>query len=68
MVSAHYEAMLAFYGISLGLKVARKHLGWYMDTVGTSPDLRQAILTADSPARVLQLLSQICDVTAEAAA
>ncbi len=68
MVSAHYEAMLTFYGIPLGIKVARKHLGWYMDTAGTAPDLRQAILTAESPARVLQLLSRICDVTAEAAA
>ncbi|MCX7300019.1 MAG: tRNA dihydrouridine synthase DusB [Rhodobacterales bacterium] len=68
MVSAHYESMLTFYGVPLGLKVARKHLGWYMDTAGTTPSLRQTILTADSPARVLQLLSQICDVTAEAAA
>jgi tRNA-dihydrouridine synthase B len=68
MVSAHYESMLRFYGVPLGLKVARKHLGWYMDTAGTTPSLRQTILTADSPARVLQLLSHICDVTAEAAA
>ena len=28
MICAHYEAMLDFYGAALGLRVARKHLGW----------------------------------------
>ena len=45
MVCAHYEAMLSFYDFDLGRKVARKHLGWYMDDVGTEPVLRKAILT-----------------------
>ena len=31
LVIGHYEEMLAFYGVDLGLKVARKHLGWYLD-------------------------------------
>ena len=56
MVSGHYEAMLSFYGHSLGARVARKHLGWYMDTAGTPPGLRGAILTATDPAGVLALL------------
>ena len=56
MVSGHYEAMLAFYGIALGAKVARKHLGWYMDTTGSTPDLRALVLTAPDPAQVLRLL------------
>ncbi|MFP7570651.1 tRNA dihydrouridine synthase DusB [Marivita sp. S2033] len=46
MVATHYDAMLAFYGSALGLRVARKHLGWYMDEAGTPPALRKAILTA----------------------
>ncbi|MEM6386272.1 MAG: tRNA dihydrouridine synthase DusB [Pseudomonadota bacterium] len=45
MVSAHYEAALAFYGYSLGKRVFRKHLGWYMDRAGTPPDLRRRVLT-----------------------
>ena len=49
MVSDHYEAMLGFYGADLGLRVARKHLGWYMDEVGTDPGLRRAILTSRDP-------------------
>jgi tRNA-dihydrouridine synthase len=58
MVSGHYEAMLAFYGSSLGAKVARKHLGWYMDVAGTPAELRGLVLTAQEPGRVLQLLPE----------
>jgi tRNA-dihydrouridine synthase B len=56
MVTTHYEAMLMFYGPDLGLRVARKHLGWYMDHAGSPTALRQRVLTAPSPAEVLVLL------------
>ena len=56
MVAGHYEAMLGFYGRDLGLRVARKHLGWYMDEAGTEAHLRRRVLTARDPAEVLALL------------
>ncbi|WP_249138869.1 tRNA dihydrouridine synthase DusB [Actibacterium sp. MT2.3-13A] len=56
MVAGHYEAMLSFYGAALGLRVARKHLGWYMDEAGTPPGSRRAVLTERDPRRVLALL------------
>lgn len=56
MVANHYQAMLSFYGADMGGKVARKHLGWYMDDAATKPELRRQILTAKSPDRVLSLL------------
>ncbi|WP_425070782.1 tRNA dihydrouridine synthase DusB [Sagittula sp. S175] len=56
MISEHYEAMLSFYGSQLGNRVARKHLGWYMDRAGTPADVRQAILTERNTTRVLHLL------------
>lgn len=56
MVSEHYDAMLTFYGTELGAKVARKHLGWYMDHAGSAPDLRRAVLTERSPDKVLHLI------------
>ena len=56
MVAEHYEAMIAFYGAELGNKVARKHLGWYMDDAVTPAALRKAVLVEGDPARVLQLL------------
>lgn len=56
LVITHHEAMLSFYGAALGLRVARKHLGWYMDAAGTPPGLRRAILTARTPCAVHGLL------------
>jgi len=65
LMSAHYEDMLAFYGIDLGLKVARKHLGWYLDRAGAP---KAAVLTATDPAQVLTLIRvAISNPTREAA-
>lgn len=58
MVAAHYEDMLDFYGPKLGLRIARKHLGWYMDGAGTAAALRREVLTAQSPTDVLCRLSE----------
>ncbi|OBY27396.1 tRNA dihydrouridine synthase DusB [Leisingera sp. JC1] len=58
MVSEHYRAMLDFYGQDLGVRVARKHLGWYMDEAGTGPAMRRAVLTEKNPAEVLALLPE----------
>lgn len=68
MVSGHYEAMLTFYGKDLGLRVARKHLGWYMDHAGTEADLRRLILTAKDPEMVFRHLPDALTAGAEAAA
>lgn len=59
MITMHYEAMLTFYGPTLGNRVARKHLGWYMEQLGTLPDLRKAILTQKNHKRVLDLLQEL---------
>ena len=56
MVATHYDAMLGFYGTQLGLRVARKHLGWYMDYAATPSALRRDVLTAPTPAQVHRLL------------
>jgi len=57
LVCAHYEAMQDFYGPVLGPRVSRKHLGWYMDYVGTPAALRREVLTAKEPAAVLGLIA-----------
>jgi tRNA-dihydrouridine synthase B len=56
IVCGHYEAMLGFYGAALGLRVARKHLGWYLDGLPASDGLRARVLTATDPAAVLATL------------
>ncbi|WP_272871489.1 tRNA dihydrouridine synthase DusB [Ruegeria lacuscaerulensis] len=68
MVRAHYQAMLEFYGSDLGLRVARKHLGWYMDEAGTPAALRRAVLTSRDTDEVLHLMGDALSIDAEEAA
>ena len=59
LVAGHYEAILGHYGAGLGVRVARKHLGWYLDH---APDMenragwRARLLTEDDPDKVAALL------------
>ncbi|MBY4892107.1 tRNA dihydrouridine synthase DusB [Rhodobacteraceae bacterium N5(2021)] len=68
MVARHYEDMLSFYGQALGAKVARKHLGWYMDGARTPRALRKSILTETDPAAVLKALPTALAQASERAA
>jgi tRNA-dihydrouridine synthase len=45
--------MISFYGRDFGQRVARKHLGWYMDDAQTPKALRTEILTQSDPDVVL---------------
>ena len=56
VISEHYEAMLGFYGKELGLRIARKHLGWYADEAAVDPALRARMMTMTSPGDVLALI------------
>lgn len=56
MIIAHHAEMLDFYGPEMGLKCARKHLGWYMDDIDTPREMRRAVLTARDPAQVYDLI------------
>ncbi|MBU2962308.1 tRNA dihydrouridine synthase DusB [Citreicella sp. C3M06] len=64
IVKEHYDEMIRFYGIDLGVRVARKHLGWYMDAAGTPPDLRRRVLTERTPSEVCVLLDDALDAAA----
>ena len=55
MIVGHYEAMLAFYGLDLGIKIARKHLGWYLEAAGLDA-ARGEVMTSTDPARVIALI------------
>jgi tRNA-dihydrouridine synthase B len=54
----HYDAMLDHYGVLHGLKIARKHLGWYSKGLPNSAELRSKIMRADEPAMVRGMLGQ----------
>jgi tRNA-dihydrouridine synthase len=57
MISMHYTEMLNFYGERHGNKVARKHLGWYMDYMGVSSIDKRALQTETDPQKVLKMIS-----------
>lgn len=67
LVQDHYQAMLHFYGRDLGPRVARKHLGWYMDHAATSAPLRKSILTEKNPDEVMTMLTDALSTKAKAA-
>lgn len=58
-VATHYDDMLSHYGIAVGLRVARKHLGWYADQDGAGAGARDALFRADSPEQALRLIAQV---------
>ena len=61
LVIGHYDAIVGFYGELLGPRVARKHLGWYMDNAQVPSELRRAILTEILPEQVRRLLAEAFD-------
>lgn len=56
IILAHYAAILLFYGSELGLRIARKHVGWYLDGVAGARDLRARVLVTSDPREVMRLL------------
>jgi tRNA-dihydrouridine synthase B len=49
----HYRAMLAHYGEGVGVKIARKHLGWYTKGLPGSAEFRNRVNFIDDPVQVL---------------
>ena len=49
----HYRAMLVHYGAEVGVKIARKHLGWYTKGLPGSAEFRNKANFIDDAGRVL---------------
>jgi tRNA-dihydrouridine synthase B len=56
IVRAHYEDMLAFYGIETGVRIARKHLAWYSRGFPGSAQFRARVNVLTDPAQVRELI------------
>ncbi len=67
----HYEDMLSHYGFGLGVRIARKHLGWYVDAAvgdaGIAKSWRMRLCRNEDSVAVKALLSQFYDEAIEAA-
>ena len=72
LITALYEEMLAHHGLRIGLRHARKHLGWALDaaavTAGVALDKlkrwRGAVLTSENPGDARARLAQAYDAFA----
>ena len=69
-VVAHYEDMLAFYGVESGLRQARKHLGWYLGRHAPEAPahLRASVMTSTDPGQVVRALRDCFEAPASRAA
>ncbi|MDX1576196.1 MAG: tRNA dihydrouridine synthase DusB [Kiloniellales bacterium] len=61
LVLEHYRAMLSHYGEQRGLRVARKHLAWYVQDFAAGAALSRDLKQADAPRSVEDLLCSIYD-------
>jgi tRNA-dihydrouridine synthase B len=61
VVSGHYEEMLVEYGREVGVRAARKHLGWYLEAAAQPLDAaaRKTLLACEDPAAVLSSIPSI---------
>ncbi|MCG5512174.1 tRNA dihydrouridine synthase DusB [Ectothiorhodospira shaposhnikovii] len=58
LLQAHLSHMYDFYGESLGVRTARKHIGWYLDGRPGAADWRPRILRAPDRATQQQLITR----------
>ncbi len=56
-VRTHFEAMLSHYGSETGVRMARKHLGWYSKGLPASAEFRFAVNRETEAAKVRSLLA-----------
>jgi tRNA-dihydrouridine synthase B len=54
----HLDNLYSFYGNYIGVRIARKHIGWYFDQLGGLPaNQKSAILQAQHPEQQLALVN-----------
>lgn len=61
IVLAHYEEMLSLYGIEAGLRVARKHIGWYASGLHSAAEYRGVVNRMTDTKLVMQTIAEFYD-------
>jgi tRNA-dihydrouridine synthase B len=61
IVLEHYRAMLSHYGSASGVRIARKHIGWYSKGLPGSAEFRHAVNQIDVPDRVIDTIRGFYD-------
>ena len=52
IVLEHFDAIVTHYGAQPGVKIARKHLGWYSKGLSNSAEFRKEVFQLDTPGAV----------------
>lgn len=60
----HYKAMLELYGEPNGLRVARKHIGWYVGGLPNAAEFRHNVNRMTEPAPVIDAIHTYYDMLA----
>ncbi|GGZ96012.1 tRNA dihydrouridine synthase DusB [Novosphingobium arvoryzae] len=68
LILEHYQWMLDLYGEDTGVRMARKHLGWYTRGLHGSANFRNGVNFIDDPQAVMQALRDFYDPFLERAA
>ncbi len=61
VVIEHVEAMLSHYGSYAGLRIARKHIGWYCKGIPNSAAFRVAVNASAEPEQALTMIADFYD-------
>ncbi len=63
VMSEHYDMLLTHYGTEKGMKIARKHMGWYLQDWGADCEnvdsVRTIITTEQNPDLVKKTIESI---------
>nr|WP_192895648.1 tRNA dihydrouridine synthase DusB [Arsenicitalea aurantiaca] len=61
LIAGQYERMLVEYGQEVGVRVARKHLDWYLEgnEIQIDREKRKTLLGSEDPAQVMQMIGAI---------
>jgi tRNA-dihydrouridine synthase B len=60
-ILAHLESLYEFYGEETGIRVARKHLGWYFGKLQDAPDVRRELMATSTSASQFALTKKCLD-------
>jgi tRNA-dihydrouridine synthase B len=58
ILKEHFEDILIHYGESTGIRIARKHVGWYSKGLTNSTDFRAAVNQAESVSGMKKLIDE----------
>ena len=60
IINNHLEHLYSFYGNISGVRIARKHIGWYFDHLGPIPATRKKeIYQANNPAQQIAMVNSV---------